>query len=406
MATAVLDVNKMSKLGLRRKPTYEEITNLISDNEKITGKLPNRDATFFKRSPEGSYFDGSDAMEQLREEQGKLLLRQMSDILLRQNVRTAGRTFHTERLQQLPTTSPVIAQPTQPMSVDEETPNQATPTMPSSTTQQASQLQAELSQRAKTAMKRREETTMNHRGEVFKQNKPTITEQIHHINPPRSFTPIRPENYELTEMEDEATSIKKGREKKVIKSKTAKTKREDIPTSSTQPLPTVEVMDVSSSSKRAEPETRIEPKGKAGRPKMFKEGTERKNPDKRDGSSPEEEPKVRKKRNNKKTDMALGGVEADDENEEPTKGGKGVRKTIQKPVAPSSIGIQRLREEFVNANNKGIISKDEYERFNELYKDFISSKGNRGQKSKIISEMRVVYRNVLYQRLTDLFKTQ
>ena len=406
MATAVLDVNKMSKLGLRRKPTYEEITNLISDNEKITGKLPNRDATFFKRSPEGSYFDGSDAMEQLREEQGKLLLRQMSDILLRQNVRTAGRTFHTERLQQLPTTSPVIAQPTQPMSVDEETPNQATPTMPSSTTQQASQLQAELSQRAKTAMKRREETTMNHRGEVFKQNKPTITEQIHHINPPRSFTPIRPENYELTEMEDEATSIKKGREKKVIKSKTAKTKREDIPTSSTQPLPTVEVMDVSSSSKRAEPETRIEPKGKAGRPKMFKEGTERKNPDKRDGSSPEEEPKVRKKRNNKKTDMALGGVEADDENEEPTKGGKGVRKTIQKPVAPSSIGIQRLREEFVNANNKGIISKDEYERFNELYKDFISSKGNRGQKSKIISEMRVVYRNVLYQRLKDLFKTQ
>ena len=406
MATAVLDVNKMSKLGLRRKPTYEEITNLISDNEKNTGKLPNRDATFFKSSPEGSYFDGSDAMEQLREEQGKLLLRQMSDILLRQNVRTAGRTFHTERLQQMPTTSPVIAQPTQPMNVDEETPNQTTPTMPSSTTQQASQLSAELSQRANTATKRREETAMNHRGEVFKQSKPTITEQIHHINPPRSFTPIRPENYELTEMEDEATSIKKGREKKVIKSKTAKTKREDIPTSSTQPLPTVEVMDVSSSSKRAEPETRIEPKGKAGRPKMFKEGTERKNPEKRDGSSPEEEPKVRKKRNNKKTEMALGGAEADDENEEPTKGGKGVRKTIQKPVAPSSIGIQRLREEFVNANNKQIISKDEYERFNELYKDFISSKGNRGQKSKIISEMRVVYRNVLYQRLKDLFKTQ
>ena len=387
MATAVLDVNKMSKLGLRRKPPYEEITTLISDNEKITGKLPNRDATFFKSSPEGSYFDGSDAMEKLREEQGKLLLRQMSDILLRQNVRTAGRTFHTERLQQLPTTSPVIAQPTQPMSVDEETPNQATPTMPSSTTQQASQLQAELSQRAKTAMKRREETTMNHRGEVFKQNKPTITEQIHHINPPRSFTPIRPENYELTEMEDEATSIKKGREKKVIKSKTAKTKREDIPTSSTQPLPTVEVMDVSSSSKRATPETTIEPRGKAGRPKHFKEGTERADGTKRDGSSPEEEPKVRKKRNNKKTEMALGGAEADDENEEPTKGGKGVRKTIQKPVAPSSIGIQRLREEFVNVNNKGIISRDEYERFNELYKDFISSKGNRGQKSKIISEM-------------------
>ena len=121
MATAVIEnVNKMSKYGLRRRPTYEEITNLISENEKLTGTLPNRDATFFRNSPEGSIFDGADAMEQLKEEQGRLLLRQMSDILLRQNVRTAGRTYHTERLQQLPTTSPVIAQPTQPMNVDEE----------------------------------------------------------------------------------------------------------------------------------------------------------------------------------------------------------------------------------------------------------------------------------------------
>ena len=66
-------------------------------------------------------------MEQLREEQGKLLLRQMNDILLRQNVRTAGKTYHTERIQ------------------------------------------------------------LNHRGEVFKQNKPTIPEHMHHINPPRSL---------------------------------------------------------------------------------------------------------------------------------------------------------------------------------------------------------------------------
>ena len=47
MATAVIEnVNKMSKYGLRRRPTYEEITNLISENEKLTGALPNRDATF------------------------------------------------------------------------------------------------------------------------------------------------------------------------------------------------------------------------------------------------------------------------------------------------------------------------------------------------------------------------
>ena len=121
---------------------------------------------FFKSSPEGSFFDGSDAMEQLREEQGKLLLRQMSDILLRQNVRTAGGTYHTERLQQLPTQSPVIAQPTQPMNVDEELTTQTTPTAPSSSTQQASQLNAEITQRGDRATKRREETAINHRRSI------------------------------------------------------------------------------------------------------------------------------------------------------------------------------------------------------------------------------------------------
>ena len=158
------NVNKMSKIGLRRKPTYNEIIGMLDDNEKITGKLPNRDATFFKNSPEGSFFDGSDAMEQLREEQGKLLLRQMSDILLRQNVRTAGRTFHAEKSIKLPAQSPVISQPTQPMNVDEELTTQPTPTMPSSSTQQASQLNAELQQRGDKAMKRKEETAVNHRG--------------------------------------------------------------------------------------------------------------------------------------------------------------------------------------------------------------------------------------------------
>ena len=203
MATAVIEnVNKMSKYGLRRKPTYEEITNLISENEKLTGALPNRDATFFGNSPEGSIFDGADAMEQLREEQGKILLRQMNDILLRQNVRTAGRTYHTERLQQLPLQSPVIAQPTQPMNVDEELTTQTTPTVPSSSTQQASHLNAGITQRGDKAMKRKEETAMNHRGEVFKQNKPTIPEQIHHINPPRSFAPIKPESFNITTDEE------------------------------------------------------------------------------------------------------------------------------------------------------------------------------------------------------------
>ena len=207
--------DKYSIHGLKRRPTYDEMIGMIDDNDKFTGKLPNRDASMFKNSQEGSYFDGSDAMEQLKEEQARLLLRQMSDILLRQNVRTSGRTFHVERNQRrfeelarhsrLPTTSPTIAQPTQPMNVDEGQPLiQSTPTSASTfNTQQASHIQAELQQRGEASRRRREETSMNHRGEFFRQNKPTITQQIYHINPARVFTPIRPENTPVPMSDDE-----------------------------------------------------------------------------------------------------------------------------------------------------------------------------------------------------------
>ena len=398
MTTAVIEnVNKMSKYGLRRRPTYEEITNLISENEKLTGALPNRDATFFRNSPEGSIFDGADAMEQLREEQGKILLRQMSEILLRQNVRTAGRTYHTERLQQLPLQSPVIAQPTQPMNVDEELTTQTTPTVPSSSTQQASQLNAELTQRANTATKRREETAMNHRGEVFKQSKPTIPEQIHHINPPRSFTPIKPEMYSMATDEEmpQAKAKPKAKPKSVASASSS--------SSSSQALPVVEVMDVSSSSKRASPETQIEPRGKAGRPKHFKAGTERADGTKRDGSSPEEEPKMRKKRNKKKTELEIGGAEADDEIDEPK---ENRRKTLQKPVGASTIGVQRLREEFVNAKNKEMITKEQYDQFDSAYKTWFASKGNDGKKKQVLKQMREVYKLHLWQKLKDMYREQ
>ena len=395
MATAVIDnVNKMSKYRLRRKPTYAEIIGMLDDNEKITGKLPNRDATFFKSSPEGSFFDGSDAMEQLREEQGKLLLRQMNDILLRQNVRTAGRTYHTERLQQLPLQSPTIAQPTQPMNVDEELTTQTTPTVPSSSTAQASQLNAEITQRGDRAMKRKEETAMNHRGEVFKQNKPTITEQIHHINPPRSFAPIKPESFNIAT--DEEMPQAKAKPK-------AKPKAVASASSSSQALPVIEVMDTSSSSKRASPETQIEPRGKAGRPKHFKAGTERMNAEKRDGSSPEDEPKMRKKRNKKKTELEIGGAEADDEIDEPK---ENRRKTIQKPVGASTIGVQRLREEFVNAKNKDMITKEQYEQFDSAYKTWFASKGNDGKKKQMLKQMREVYKLHLWQKLKDMYREQ
>ena len=161
----------------------------------------------------------------------------MNNILLRQNVRAAGRTYHTEKVQQLPTTSPVIAQPTQPMSVDEELATQTTPTVPSSSTQQGSQLNAELTQRANTATKRREKTAMNHRG------------QIHHINPPRGFVPIKLERFNIV-TNDEAMPQAKAKPRNAgAQSALPKAKASAKASSSSQAMPVIEILDVSSSSK-------------------------------------------------------------------------------------------------------------------------------------------------------------
>ena len=101
MATATLEnVNQFSYLGLRRRPTYDEVVGLIKENETLTGELPNRDATFFKASNEGSFFDGMDSLEVLKEQQQRILQRQVQDLLLRQTVRSNGGTFHLERHRQ------------------------------------------------------------------------------------------------------------------------------------------------------------------------------------------------------------------------------------------------------------------------------------------------------------------
>ena len=412
--TATLEnVNQFSKIGLRRRPTYQETIGLIDENEKIGQPLPNRDATFFRNSNEGSFFDGVEQMEALKDEQARLLLRQMGDVLLRQNMRTAGKTFHAERSKQMPLQSPSII-PQEPMNVDaegrEQPAQQATQVPLPTRLQQASQLGAELAQRIQTSMKRKEETAMNHRGEVFKQTKPSIIEEtmMPPLTKPRSFAPIKPESFNIA-TDDEVMPQAKAKPRSAGGSKeplpqTKPKAKASASSSSSQALPVVEVMDVSSSSKRASPETTIEPRGKAGRPKHFKEGTERKNADKRDGSSPEEEPKMRKKRNKKKTELEIGGAEANDEIDEPKDSGK--RKTIQKPVGASTIGVQRLREEFVNAKNKDMITKEQYEQFDSAYKTWFASKGNDAKKKQMLKQMREVYKLHLWQKLKDIFKAQ
>ena len=149
MATATLElINPYAKYGLKRRPTYQEIIGLIGENETLTGKLPDRTATFYKASPEGSFFDGTDHLEVLKEQQQRIHERQMRELLLRQNVRNNGNTFNVDRIQALRREN-APPQPETPSSNDDLT---------------DAQMQTELQQRATAYASRQQQTGEAHRG--------------------------------------------------------------------------------------------------------------------------------------------------------------------------------------------------------------------------------------------------
>ena len=91
-------LNPYAKFGLKRRPTYEEIVGLIGENDLITGQLPNRDATFFKASPQGSFFDGSDHLELLKDQQMRILDRQMRELMMKQEAHRNRHTYAVHRM--------------------------------------------------------------------------------------------------------------------------------------------------------------------------------------------------------------------------------------------------------------------------------------------------------------------
>ena len=89
--------NPYQKYGLKRKPTFNEILGLLSGDQKLLRPFPDRTATQFRNSPQGSFFDGSDHVELLKEQQNRVLDRQMREVILRKHAQENGGTFHLNR---------------------------------------------------------------------------------------------------------------------------------------------------------------------------------------------------------------------------------------------------------------------------------------------------------------------
>ena len=199
MATATLElVNPYAKYGLKRRPTYDEIANLISENEQLTGALPNRDATFFKKTPQGSFFDGTDHLELLKEEQNRIMERQMREIILRQNARLNGTTFNLNRLQSATASTPSSSSSDFTLGSERGT-------------LRTTGLQTELAQGERRRIERQQQTGDAHRDELSRQSRlPTLDSFLQNVTSPlgRMLVPSlpiprrQPETIDLTRDED------------------------------------------------------------------------------------------------------------------------------------------------------------------------------------------------------------
>ena len=90
-------INPYQKYGLKRKPTFNEILGLISEDQQLLRPFPDRTATQFRNSPQGSFFDGADHVELLKEQQNRIMDRQMRQMMLQRQSQQNGQTFHVEQ---------------------------------------------------------------------------------------------------------------------------------------------------------------------------------------------------------------------------------------------------------------------------------------------------------------------
>ena len=191
MATATLElVNPYSKYGFKRRPTYNEIIGLINENETITGQLPDRTATLYKASPEGSFFDGTDALELIKEQQNRISQRQLQELLIRQNTTLNGLTYHLERHRQQSSSSSSST----PVSIGEDR------------GRLSAGLQADLQRRQQQLIDRQQQTGEAQAQELSRQSRlPTLEGFLQGVTTPirRMITPLpipsrQPETIDLT----------------------------------------------------------------------------------------------------------------------------------------------------------------------------------------------------------------
>ena len=168
-----------------------------------------------------------------------------------------------------------------------------------------------------------------------------------------------------------------------------------------------------------DPETAVEPKGKAGRPKkdtdarmeqLEQQSTPEKRERKESNGNGNKPPKAKRKT---KRERELEQLALEQERKyspettqqssasasaEPTS--PKVKKTIEKEkqILPSQIGIQKVREELEQAKNAGKLNTQDTSAYMILYDEWKEAKGNQKVKKQKLNALREIYKRVVYKK--------
>ena len=77
-------VVKNAGIQFHRRSRYEDILELVNDDEEALKPFPNRDAVFYKQSNKGTRFDGKDHLDKLKVQEKQIAERIVRDHMLRE----------------------------------------------------------------------------------------------------------------------------------------------------------------------------------------------------------------------------------------------------------------------------------------------------------------------------------
>ena len=163
---------------------------------------------------------------------------------------------------------------------------------------------------------------------------------------------------------------------------------------------------------KKDPETAVEPKGKAGRPKKdtdarMEQLEQQSTPEKRDRKESNgngDNPPKAKQKTKKERQLEKLALEEErkysPETTQPEPTSPKVKKTIEKPkqIAPSQIGIQKVREELEQAKNAGKLNTQDTSAYMTLYDEWKDAKGNQKVKKEKLNALREIYKRAVYKK--------